>query len=295
MRLGTTLHLVPSPRPHSPSFDFVRYVRREQHFGWLARHGCFEGPLGRNRLPNSVYRHRGGLVLARILELWGGCWAYYGHEGDRLGGAGVVLHGTDQNQARGSARLATLTRSVASGFTIRFGGTLFRRRSCKMVSGGVSPDVRSGPLRYAHREMPAADSLARAASAIEDNIYMHEFSPTYSSISGPQPGLADAVTDALLDIASHALQELNFMGLPGECMKPGGGPELSLLIDTESGSIGFVDDSMGNTWLIWQEHSEGRAGAMRCRAKEDPVALARFCYEILLGSRSGPRCIRVYH
>lgn len=85
------------------------------------------------------------------------------------------------------------------------------------------------------------------------------------------------------------------MGLQGECAPSNCRTELSLLIDTASGSVGFVEDGMGITWLIWQVHSDGIAGAMRCAANEDAETLARFCYEILLGPCIGSSGAPVCH
>ncbi len=96
--------------------------------------------------------------------------------------------------------------------------------------------------------------------------------------------LADAVVERLM---SHGtpLPGLETLYVPGCCRASTSDASLSVLIDGESGSVGFVEDCHGALWLTTRDHGDSAGKARRVGTDDAVTDLLRACTATLSGIR----------
>jgi hypothetical protein len=94
--------------------------------------------------------------------------------------------------------------------------------------------------------------------------------------------LADAVVERLMGCGTP-LPGLETLYVPGCCRSPASDASLSVLIDGESGSIGFVEDCRGALWLTTRSRGDSAGRARRIGTEDDVTGLVRACTEALSG------------
>ena len=112
---------------------------------------------------------------------------------------------------------------------------------------------------------------------------------------GPEQDLPDAVGEALYELSMEESTDFVQTYHLGDCNLPDGEFALSTSMDTAIGSVSFITDGRGASWLVWQVYPERRSGARPVSPSEDVGKLARFCFLILYGPHFGTRETRVCH
>ena len=96
--------------------------------------------------------------------------------------------------------------------------------------------------------------------------------------------LADAVIERLMR-HDTPLPGLETLYVPGCCRPSASDASLSVLVDGESGSIGFVEDCHGALWLTTRERGDSTGTARRVGTDDDVTELLRACTATLSGIR----------
>lgn len=94
--------------------------------------------------------------------------------------------------------------------------------------------------------------------------------------------LADAVVEQLMS-RNGAWSDLEALYAVGACQPSAGDTSLSVLVDGEEGTVGFVEDCHGSIWLTTWARGESAGCARRLDPQEQVADLVRACTQVLSG------------